>query len=90
MEVCGNFIPRSIYPWEKAGTHGTVDQEDVWAPEPVWTFWRKKKSFASPAIQSQDRPVCSLVSVPTTLARSETIKYCGTFRNIFWFWFLIY
>jgi len=41
----------------------------------------KKKSFASPAIQSQDRPVCSLVTVPNALACSETIKYYEKFRN---------
>ena len=41
-------------------------------------------------IQYQDRPVCNLVAVPTTLARSETIKYCEKFRNTFLFWFLIY
>ena len=89
MKVSGNFMPRPIHPWKKAGTHGTVGQEDVWTPEPVWTFWRKK-IFTSPVIQYQDRPVCNLVAVPTTLARSETIKYCEKFRNTFLFWFLIY
>jgi hypothetical protein len=50
----------------------------------------EKKSFASPAIQSQDRPVCSLLTVPTTLARSEIIKCCEKFCHTFLFYFLIY
>jgi len=45
----------------------------------------KKKPFAFHAIQSQDRPVCSLVTVPNTLACPETIKYYEKFRNTFLF-----
>jgi len=70
---------------KKSETHGTVGQEDVWAPEPGWIFWRKKKSFASPAIQSENRPVCSLVTVPNNLACSETIKNYEKYRNTFLF-----
>lgn len=43
------------------------------------------EKIVCPAIQSQDRPVCSIVTVPTNLAFSETIKYCENFLNTFFY-----
>jgi hypothetical protein len=39
------------------------------APEPVWTFWRRDKSVAPAGIWTPDRPVRSLVAIPTTLSQ---------------------
>jgi hypothetical protein len=39
----------------------------AWDPEPVWTFWKRKKCFAAAGIGTQDRPSRSLVTVATEL-----------------------
>jgi hypothetical protein len=39
----------------------------VWAPQPVWTFWRRTKSLSPTGIRTPDRPACSVVAVSTTL-----------------------
>lgn len=38
-----------------------------WVPELVWAFWRREKYLSHTGIQTPDRPVGSLVAVPTTL-----------------------
>jgi hypothetical protein len=38
-----NFTSRLLCPWERNPAH--TDQEVVWAPEPVWTVWRRDKTF---------------------------------------------
>jgi hypothetical protein len=44
---------------------GPIEKEARWAPEPVWKFWRKKKSF--PVLQVEIRIVLS-VACQTTLS----------------------
>ena len=43
----------------------------MWAPEPVWTFWRSEKSLAPTGIRTPDRPARSLVATPSTLLHQQ-------------------
>ena len=38
-EWVDNFTPRPLYPQER--TRVPTEQDAVWAPEPVWTIWRR-------------------------------------------------
>jgi len=50
---CGvNFTtPPPFYPQER--TPLPTEQEAVWATEPVWTFWIRKKYLTLPAFEPQ-------------------------------------
>ena len=50
-------------------TPAHIQQETGWATVPVLTFWKRGKSLSPAGIPSPNRPVCSLVTVPTTLTR---------------------
>jgi hypothetical protein len=39
-----SFTPRPLYPPEEPPV--TIEQEAVWAPEPVWKLWNREKSSA--------------------------------------------
>jgi hypothetical protein len=52
-------------------------QKVGWAPEPVWTLWRKEKSLAQQRIEPQFlcRPARTLVAIPTELFRLSVVTY---------------
>ena len=50
-------------------TPAHIQQEAGWATVAVLTFWRRGKSLAPAGIPTPNRPVRSLVTVPTTLTR---------------------
>jgi len=41
--------------------------------EPVWTFWRRKKSLAPSGIQIPDSPARSLVTIPKCYCDSSVV-----------------
>jgi hypothetical protein len=45
----------------------------VWVPDPVWTFRRGEKSLPPAGIRTAPRPSCSLVTIPTTLSRLQSL-----------------
>jgi len=55
-----NFTPRLLFYWER--TPIPTEQDAGWAPEPVWSFWRRDKSPAPTGIRAPDRPARTLVS----------------------------
>jgi len=44
-----------------------IKQEAGWAPEQVWTFWRRVKAATPTGIRITDRPVRSLVPISALL-----------------------
>jgi hypothetical protein len=44
----------------------TIVYEAEWAPEPIWTLWRRQKSLASAGIRA---PVVKPVTMPVELSR---------------------
>lgn len=53
----------------------SVEQEASWAPEMVWTFWRRKIFRTVADIWACDRPTCSLIKIPTALP--QLFMLCG-------------
>ena len=45
------------------------EEEAEWAPEPVWTFWRREKSLLAAGYQTPDRVDHRLRSIPNKLCR---------------------
>jgi len=45
----------------------STEQEAGWPADSIWTFGRRERSAASAEIRTPNRPVRSLVFVPTTL-----------------------
>jgi hypothetical protein len=50
-----------------------IEQEAEWAPEPVWTFWGRKKSLAPTTIQTLGHPACRLETIPNTLPQLPSL-----------------
>ena len=50
-----NFTPRPLYPQRRTSIY--TEQEVVWAPQPVWTAWRKDKFLASVEIRTPNLAV---------------------------------
>jgi hypothetical protein len=45
VDGASNFAPRSLYPLGRATVAIVLEAEARWAPEPVWTFWRRGNSL---------------------------------------------
>jgi hypothetical protein len=56
-----NFTSWLLYLWER--TPVPIESEAGWAPELVWTFWRRKKSFACTVIQTPGHPAHRVVTI---------------------------
>jgi hypothetical protein len=47
MDMSGQLhAPVSLPPWKEP-----IEEEAGWAPEPVWTLWRRGKSLPLPGIE---------------------------------------
>jgi hypothetical protein len=44
-----------------------IEQEAGWAPEQVWTFWRREKFLTPTGIRVANRPPCRLATIPTSM-----------------------
>ena len=44
-----------------------IEQEIVWALEPVWQFWKKQNLFPQPRYEAPDSLDRSVVNVPTAV-----------------------
>ena len=44
-----NLTPWQLYPWGRTPVH--TEYEAVWAPEPVWTFWRRERQKSMERLQ---------------------------------------
>jgi hypothetical protein len=62
-----NFTPRPCYPRKR--TLVPIKQVAGWAPELVWTIWRKEKFFTTVVIRFPDRLGRCLVTISTVLSR---------------------
>ena len=54
----------------------------------AWAFWRNEKSVVPTAIRTPDRPVRSLVTIPTTSARHLNIIKLMSYAYPLHYWFV--
>jgi len=59
-----NITLRSLYPQQRSSV--PTEWAVLWAPQPIWTFRRTGKSFASVGIRTTDRPGRNLATKLTT------------------------
>jgi hypothetical protein len=69
-----NFTSQTLYSLGKTSVPN--EQEAGFAPEPVWTFWRREKSVATAGIQTPDCTTHSLTAISTTLYQLRFV--CST------------
>jgi len=63
MDVSGEVHTSAALLAEKnAGTHWIGDWMDPWAPDRIWTYWRREKSVYFAGIQTPHYPIHSLVT----------------------------
>jgi hypothetical protein len=66
----GRFTPREI-------NSSQIEWKAVWAPQQVWTFWKRDKSLATADIGMPDCPASCTVTALTTVCCFPNIKiYC--------------
>jgi len=56
------------------GTPLPVVQEDVWTPQAVMIFWRRKDILTRTDTRSHHLPARNVVAMPNTLLRMEYIN----------------
>jgi hypothetical protein len=68
-----NFTPLLFYPRET--TPVPIKQEAGRAPQPVWTFWRRKKLLLQKGIRTPDLPAPN-ISLISIAAKNVSNKRC--------------
>jgi hypothetical protein len=58
-------MPQPLEPQERALL--PIEYEDGWTTNPVWMIRRREISLAPAEFQKPNHPVCSFVTIPTTL-----------------------
>jgi hypothetical protein len=66
------LTPRSLY--LQVETTVPIELEDRWAPESVWTFWRREKLLVPGGNPTPNGPLVSLVTILTELSRIDVIS----------------
>jgi hypothetical protein len=81
--MCGQLLEQTALSLGK-NTMPTI-YGNGWTPELFWIFLHKRNTSFPDGIQTQDRPACSLVAVPSTLCgsvrRNSAVFCCRLIRN---------
>jgi hypothetical protein len=70
-----NFKIRPLDPQER--TRCPLKSEGVWAPDEVWTYWRRENSSSPSRIRTQDRPARTLIAILTSRLLTLVYKIIG-------------
>jgi len=67
MQMSGHFLATdALFPWKEFLV--LLQQDAVWAPGQVWTFWKRKKFVASVGNETPDHPAHCLITIPLAYA----------------------
>jgi hypothetical protein len=66
-----SFTPRPLYP--RKSTLVSIELLASWAPDPVWSFWRRQKSHAVVRTRTTDRPSRSPVTTDRSVRAAEFV-----------------
>jgi hypothetical protein len=70
MELIGQHPAQAAVPRER--TPVPIEQLAGWAPEPVWTIWRREKCIASAEIRTPDRLGYGIITGQCVVFRFDT------------------
>jgi len=66
------------------GAPVTLEYGSEWAPESVWTFWRKENFLVAAGFRTPDHVACSPVSIPAALSHFHWLFWVHKMWGISW------